>query len=235
MPTVRLENVTKVYKSKDRRGPAILDVTFRFDQGEFIFLTGSRGAGKSTVMDIIAGELTPDNGAIFVDDVNMKRMGVVQRTRYRRSVGRVRQEPELVRNETVLRNLTGKNLLSYVKDKAKNDARIQKSLGLVGMPGCENRYPLEFSLSECKRIELAKAILHTPQILLLDEITERTDGDTVWDMLHLLKEINERLGTTVIMATNSAAVVNYMRQRVITLADGKLVGDVRKGRLGYIE
>ena len=233
MPTISLEKVTKTYKGKgrERRGPAIQDITFQFEQGEFIYLTGSRGAGKTTVLDIIAGELTPDSGAMFVDGVNVKRMGMIQRGRFFRSIGRVSPEKgELVRSQTILQNLipkkkTGKNV---------DVALILKSLALVGMGGSENKYPADFSISECRRIELARAILQSPAILLLDEITDRVNDDTVWDMLHLLNELNSSLGTTVIMATNASQVVNVMRKRVITLADGKLVGDVKRGRLGYI-
>ena len=235
MPKVRLENVSKMYKDREKRAPAVLNVNFEFEQGEFIFLTGSRGAGKSTLLDLIAGDLTPDNGAVYIDDVNLKRMGFTQRRRYRRSIGRVSPESRLIRNQTVLQNLTGPRLADRVRNKATHESRVQKSLGLVGMAGCESRYPLEFSASECKRIELAKAIMYSPSILLLDEITERADDDTTWDLLHLINEMNKRLGTTVLMATNASSVVNYMRKRVITLADGKIAGDVRKGRLGYIE
>ena len=236
MPKVRLENVSKMYKDRERRSPAVLNVSMEFEQGEFIFLTGSRGAGKSNLVDLIAGDLTPDNGAVYVDDVNLKRMGPIQRGRYRRSIGRVSSESELVRNQTVHRNLsTAKSLKELVRGKSSSDSRIQKSLALVGMPDCEGRYPLEFSPSECKRIEMAKAILYNPSILLLDELTEKTDEDTTWDLIHLLSELNKRLNMTVIMVTNAASIINYMRRRVITLADGKIVGDVRKGRLGYIE
>ena len=235
MPSVRLENVSKMYKDRENRSPAVLNVNFQFEQGEFIFLTGSRGAGKSTLMDLISGELSPDSGAVFVDDVNLRRMRPSRRSRYRRSIGRVSAETGLVRNQTVARNMGGKSLAELLRDRAGSDSRIQKSLGLVGMGGCEGRYPMEFTASECKRIEVARAIMHNPSILLLDEITEWADEDTVWDLLHLLAELNKRISMTIIMATNAASIINYMRRRVITLADGKLVGDVKKGRLGYID
>ena len=223
MPTVRLQSVTKSYRKRDRdhKGPAVSDINFQFDQGDFIFLTGSRGAGKTTLMDLIAGELTPDQGAVFVDEVNLRRLGMVQRARYRRSVGRVHQDSQLVKNQTVLQNLSGDGFLQKLRGQREIRQRALKCLGLVGMTGFEFRYPAEMNTSQCKRVELAKAILYTPSILLLDEITERTDEDTVWDILHLLTELNDRLNTTII-------------KRVVTLSDGRIVGDVRKGRLGYI-
>ena len=232
MPTVSLERVTKTYKGKgkDRRGPAVQDITFQFEQGEFIYLTGSRGAGKTTILDIIAGDLTPDSGAMFVDGVNVKRMGLIQRGRFFHSIGRVSQESELVRSQTILQNLLPKKKIG----KGVDVPLILKSLALVGMSGSENRYPVDFSISECRRIELAKAILQSPSILLLDEITDKVNDDTIWDILHLLNELNVSLGTTILMATNASQVVNVMRKRVITLADGKLVGDVQRGRLGYV-
>lgn len=235
MPTVRLENVSKMYKNKEKHTQAVLNVNFQFEQGEFIFLTGSRGAGKSTLLDVIAGNLSPDSGAVFVDNVDLRRMGPRQRSGYKRDVGRVSAQNGLDRGQTVARNMSGKSIVERLRDREGRDSRIQKSLGLVGMSGCEQRYPVEFTASERKRIEVARAILNNPSILILDEITDWADEDTIWDLLHLVAELNKRINMTIIMATNSAAIVNYMRRRVITLADGKLVGDVKKGRLGYIE
>ena len=113
------------------------------------------------------------------------------------------------------------------------DERIQKVLGLVGMRGTEKMYPGELSIGECRRVELARALINSPPILVLDEITANLDDDNIWDMLILLNEVNRR-GTTVIMATHASKYVNIMRRRVITLVDGHIFGDVERGRYGDV-
>ena len=119
------------------------------------------------------------------------------------------------------------------KRQAAVQARIQKSLQMVGLRGTEDRYPAELSLGECRRVELARAMINSPPILVLDEVTANLDEDTSWDILHLLCEMNRR-GTTVIMATHARQFVNLLRKRVITLVDGTVFGDVQKGRYGDV-
>ena len=230
MPTIRLEDVAKLYKTKERRISAIQDVNLKIEQGEFVFFIGSRGAGKSTILDIISGDVSPDRGAVFLDDVNISR---VSKRRRHGCMGRVPQESGLVRTETILQNMSSSGKKELFRDKQLTQTLIPKALGLVGMAGCEDRYPVELSTSECRKIELAKAILRSPPILLLDEITDWMDDDSAWDMMHLLMELNRR-GTTILMATSAVQIVNIMRKRVITLVDGKIKGDVQKGRYGYI-
>ena len=110
---------------------------------------------------------------------------------------------------------------------------LQKVLGLVGLSGFERKYPVEMSIGEGRKVELARALIASPPVLVLDEITANLDDDTIWDVLHLLRELNNR-GTTIIMATHASQYVNIMRQRVVTLVDGRLFGDVRNGRYGDI-
>lgn len=230
MPTIRMEDVAKLYKNKERRVSAIQDVNLKIEQGEFVFFIGSRGSGKSTMLDIISGDVSPDRGAVFFDDVNISRVSKRRRSAY---MGKVPQVSGLVRTETVAQNLSSSKKKEFFRDKQLTQALISKALGLVGMPGCESRYPAEFSMSECRKLELAKAILRSPPILLLDEITDWMDDDTAWDIMHLLLELNRR-GTTVLMATTAVQIVNIMRKRVVTLVDGRIRGDVQKGRYGYI-
>ncbi|MEM5781366.1 MAG: ATP-binding cassette domain-containing protein [Lawsonibacter sp.] len=233
MPNIRLDHVAKLYKGGGRNMAAVLDVNLQIQQGEFIFFVGSRGAGKSTLLQLISGEILPDRGTVCLDRVNLASMNWYQKRRLNHVIGKVPQESGLIRTETVLRNLSGTNKLETFKHRLLDDPPVQKALGLVGMSGCEQRYPLEFSISECRRIELAKAILYSPSILILDEITDRMDDDTTWDIIHLLRELNQR-GTTILMATRASHFVNIMRKRVITLADGKIVGDVQRGKFGVL-
>ncbi len=233
MPTIRLEKAAKLYRSNDRHMAAVLNIDLTIEQGEFVFLVGSRGAGKTTLLDLISGELPPDRGNVYLDDVNLKKLAGRSGARLRRVFGRVPQDSSLIRTETVLWNLSSRGRTWPLKRKLIEEPVIRKALGLVGMRNCEERYPLEFSISECRRIELAKAILHSPHILLLDEITDRVNDDTIWDMFQLLNELNAK-GTTIVMSTHARKFVNIMRRRVVTLSDGKVIGDVRRGRYGDI-
>ena len=148
--------------------------------------------------------------------------------------GKVPQEQSLIRKMTVEENLMLAARVGRKLESAKQlHARIEKVIGLVGMAGTGKRYPAEMSIGECRRVELARALINSPPILILDEITANLDDDNIWDIFHLLTEINHR-GTTVIMATHASKYVNIMRRRVVTLVDGRLFGDVRKGRYGDV-
>lgn len=235
MPTIRLENVAKIYKNRSRETAAIMDINLQIAQGDFIFFVGSRGAGKSTLLDVISGVVKPDRGAVYVDDADLNRGSRREQDRMRANFGRIGQESELNRTMTVNENMgvSARRPLFFRKKAEELQSRVDKALGLVGMAGAGDRYPRDMRPSECRRVQVAKAILKSPAVLLLDNFTERMDEDTVWDMLHLLNAMNRR-GTTVLMATNSSYVVNIQRKRVVTLADGKIAGDVKKGRYGYI-
>ena len=242
MPTIRLEDVSKIYKGQKgggglrpgRRGFETLSrVNLEIAQGEFVFFVGSRGAGSSTLLNLISGLLQPDEGAVYLDQVNLSKLKRRQEKKLPYIFGRVPQEPSLVRSATVFENLCPPGRFGRVGGTLTDGPLIAKALALVGLPDSEEKYPGEFSASERRRIELAKAILYSPPILILDRITDDMDDDSIWDMMHLLEEMNHR-GTTVLMATGARQFVNIMRRRVITLVDGRIVGDVQKGRFGDI-
>ena len=245
MPTITLENVTKYYKIDRKRRKlehpekryemGVEDINLTIEQGEFVFLVGSSGAGKSTLMDLISGKLKPDRGAVYLDDRDLARLIPWSQNRMSILFGKVCQEHSLIRKMTVEDNLRiaaqiGKRRFESAKQM---QARMTKVLGLVGMRGVEKKYPVEMSVGECRRVELARALINSPPILVLDEITANLDDDNIWDMFHLLRELNRR-GTTVIMATHASMYVNIMRKRVVTLVDGRLIGDVRRGRYGDV-
>ena len=121
----------------------------------------------------------------------------------------------------------------HVQTRMTAPQRMEKVLRMVGLKNVENKYPVELSGGECRLVELARAMINSPPILVLDELTANLDEDTIWDILHLLSELNHR-GTTVIMATHAKKFVNLMRRRVITLVDGRILGDIEKGRYGNI-
>jgi len=240
MPTIELYNVSKFYKPKRRKkrskhinmGVEEVDLTIR--QGEFVFLVGSSGAGKSTLLRLITGEERPSQGRVCVDQKEMGWMLKFSRNRAATLFGKIWQDPTLIRKKTIGENLALASKIALGRETPQVvDLRIKKVLGLVGMKGVEKKYPVELSIGECRRVELARALIGSPPILILDEITANLDDDCIWDTLHLLNDIN-RKGTTVIMATHDSQYVNILRRRVISMSGGRVIGDVRKGKYGDV-
>lgn len=233
MPELRLEHVSKHYKVERRTHYAVRDISLTIGQGEFVFVIGSSGAGKSTLLRLMGNEISPDQGTVYLDNRSMAMMIGPLRAVTARRFGIVNQESHLIRKRTI-----GDNLMIAARATGMRQKEIQqiitKALGLVGLSGIETLFPAELSLGECRRVELARALLNSPPILLLDEVTANLDDDTIWDLMHLLKALNDR-GTTIVMATHASQYVNIMRRRVITLVDGRLAGDVKNGKYGVLE
>ena len=231
MPEVRMEKVSKIYKTEDKRKQyAVRDLEFAVQQGEFVFLIGSSGAGKSTMLKLIGGEISPDEGAVYVDNANISRFFGPWKVRLTRTFGVVSQQSLLIRKRTIMENLMVAARAGGMQRKSR--AAAEKALGLVGLPRVGDCFPAQLSIGEARRVELARALISSPPVLLLDGLTN-LDDDTIWDIMHLLNELNSR-GTTIIMATHASQYVNIMRRRVVTLVDGKLAGDVQHGKYGDI-
>jgi cell division transport system ATP-binding protein len=237
MPKITLDKVSKFYKNKaeKRVETAVGDVELTIRQGEFVFLIGSSGAGKSTLLKLMAGQIRPDRGKVFIGDKDVQWLMRWSRNRASLLFGQVWQESMLAKRQTIGENLMLATQIGNYRRETPRQMRdrVKKVLGLVGITGVEGKYPLELSIGECRRIELARALLHSPPILILDEITANLDDDSMWDLFHLLQELN-RKGTTIIMATHASQYVNIMRRRVITMVDGHIFGDVQKGKYGDV-
>ena len=191
MPEVRLENASKLYKTEDKRKQyAVKDLSLTIAQGEFVFLIGSSGAGKSTMLKLIGGEISPDEGAVLLDDVNIARFFGPWKVRLNRTFGIVGQQTLLIRKRTIMENLMVAARASGMQRKSK--AAAEKALGLVGLPRVAECYPAQLSIGEVRRVELARALISSPPFLLLDELTANLDDDTIWDIMHLLNELNSR-------------------------------------------
>ena len=233
MPEVRLDSVSKCFQVEKRSFAAVEDVSLSIQQGEFVFVTGSSGAGKTTLLQLICGDIRPTTGAVYLDQTNINQPGLWSRDRIRTAYGQVSQIPQLMRKRTVAENLKMAAMVKRGRKVAPVQVRMEKVLRMVGVPNVQDKYPVELSGGECRRVELARAIINSPPILVLDELTSHLDEDTIWDIFHLLSELNRR-GTTIIMATHAKKFVNLMRKRVITLVDGRIFGDVQKGRYGDV-
>lgn len=231
MPEIQLEGVSKFYKREKKWVAAVRDVDLTIRQGEFLFVTGSSGAGKTTLLRLISGELQADQGTITLDGTLRTRFSV--RLRERCVFGSVPQISQLMRRRTIQENLMAIAMIRGGRRGITVKDRVKKVLGMVGLPGVEDRYPVELSQGECRRVELARAMINSPAVLVLDELTANLDEDSIWDIFHLLEELNHR-GTTIVMATHAKPFVNLMRKRVVTLVDGRIFADVKKGRYGDV-
>ena len=232
MPQIEMQHVTKYFNNEQRRFAAIDDVSLSIDRGEFVFLIGSSGAGKTTLLRLLANQISADEGKIWMDNVEPTRPRGWRRPVYRGNIGQFWQDASLIRKKTVRQNLELVQRALGVKSKVIPE-NTRKALSIVGMRAMEDRYPFELSGGQVKMVELARAIICNPPILIVDEITANLDYDTGWDIMNILNEIN-RCGTTVIMATHAKDFVNIMCRRVVTLVAGRVAGDVEKGKYGEL-
>lgn len=171
MPTIELENVSKFYRRSRRRRNAVHqdkgveDVALTIRQGEFVFVVGGSGAGKSTLLRLITGQTKPSRGKVYVDHKDLN--GVMKLSRNRAAIlfGKIWQDPTLIRKKTVGENLALASQIALGKENPRLvDIRVKKVLGLVGMRGAEPKYPVELSIGQCRRVELARAMIGSPPI-----------------------------------------------------------------------
>ena len=208
---------------------ALSDVSIRIHKGEFVFVVGKSGSGKSTFIKLLLKELNPTEGRIFVGGRQVTNLKRKQVSLYRRKIGVVFQDFRLLKNKTVFENVAfAQEIIGMTKrDIARN---VPIMLEMVGLKGKEKMYPHELSGGEQQRVAIARALINQPTILLADEPTGNLDPKTAWDIMMLLEEVN-KMGTTVVVVTHNNDVVDVMQKRVINLEDGVLVRDEKKG--GY--
>ncbi|GAB3401563.1 cell division ATP-binding protein FtsE [Flindersiella endophytica] len=226
---IRFENVSKVYDGQKR--PALGDVSVDVEKGEFVFLVGTSGSGKSTFLKLALRELKPSRGRVFVAGKELSRLANWKVPRLRRQIGTVFQDFRLLPNKSVFENVAF--ALQVIGRPRRQIADwVPQVLELVGLDGKEQRMPDELSGGEQQRVAIARAFVNKPMILIADEPTGNLDPTTSVGIMKLLDRIN-RSGTTVLMATHDASIVDQMRKRVIELEGGKLVRDQSRGVYGY--
>ncbi|WP_436786820.1 cell division ATP-binding protein FtsE [Yinghuangia sp. YIM S10712] len=226
---IRFDNVTKTYPKQPR--PALQDVSLEVEKGEFVFLVGSSGSGKSTFLRLVLKEERPSTGNIFVAGKDLGRLSNWKVPTLRRQMGTVFQDFRLLPNKTVRENVA---FALEVIGKPKGTIRkvVPEVLDLVGLAGKEDRMPGELSGGEQQRVAIARAFVNRPMILIADEPTGNLDPQNSVGIMKLLDRIN-RTGTTIVMATHDQAIVDQMRKRVIELEQGHLVRDQSRGVYGY--
>jgi cell division transport system ATP-binding protein len=221
---ILLQQVTKVYTNGVI---ALNNINLSIEKGEFVFLVGASGAGKTTFMKLVNRRELPTEGQVFVGRKNLTQMKEAEIPIFRRNIGTVFQDYKLLPNKTVFENVAF--ALEVIEASRRDILRqVPAVLDLVGLKDKARVFPLELSGGEQQRVSLARAIVNRPLLLLADEPTGNLDPDTSWGIMDLFLEINKR-GTTVIMATHNKTVVDRMRKRVIALDNGNLARDEQKG------
>lgn len=225
---IELKEVTKEYS----KGNAALNgVNVKIEQGEFVFIVGDSGSGKSTLIRLIMKELDPTSGTIIVNGQNLNRMKHRHIAKYRRGLGVVFQDFRLLRDRNIYENIAFALRVTETPTRVIK-AKVPAALSLVGLAQKYKSFPKELSGGEQQRVAIARAIVNEPAILLADEPTGNLDPTNSWEIMQLLEEANQR-GTTVLVVTHNHEIVNEMQKRVITMKQGVVVSDERKG--GYID
>ncbi len=226
---IKFESVTKVYSKSDK--PALDNVTLDVEKGEFVFLVGLSGSGKSTFLRLVLREEKPTSGKIHVAGKDLTSLSNWKVPELRRQVGTVFQDFRLLPNKTVSENVAFTlHVLGFSRKEIERE--VPEVLELVGLEDKGDRKPGELSGGEQQRVAIARAYVSNPAILIADEPTGNLDPATSVGIMKLLDRIN-REGTTVVMATHDSGIVDQMRKRVIELDAGHVIRDQARGVYGY--
>lgn len=221
---IKLEHVSKSYSAGI---PALNDVSLEIEDGEFVFIVGDSGSGKSTMIKLLLKELEPTEGTITVDGKQLGRIRRKHVPKFRRNIGVVFQDFRLLKDRNVYDNVAFAQ-----KVIGEPNSRIRKKvplmLSMVGLAPKYRSFPKELSGGEQQRVAIARALINEPSILLADEPTGNLDNNNAWEIMKLLEEINAK-GTTVIVVTHNLEIVKVMKKRVITVKKGTVVSDSKQG------
>ena len=229
-PVITFDHVTKTYPAQPKK-PALSDVTLQIFAGEFIFLVGHSGSGKSTFIRLLTREIKPTSGKIYVADEDLTTMRNWRVPYLRRNIGCVFQDFKLLPNKTVFENVAFA-LEVIGKSRHVIKTQVPEVLRLVGLSDKLNSYPDQLSGGQQQRVSIARAIVNRPPLLICDEPTGNLDPQTSRGIMDLLERIN-RTGTTVLVATHDREMVDNMRRRVIALDRGQLTRVQDRGVYGF--
>ncbi|MFM8998934.1 MAG: cell division ATP-binding protein FtsE [Actinomycetota bacterium] len=224
---ISVQRVTKVYKTGT---VALDDVSVEIEKGEFVFVVGSSGSGKSTFIRLLLKEEDVSKGDIYVAGKSLQKLSAWKIPHLRRNIGTVFQDYKLLQDKTVFDNVAFA-LEVIGKPKHIIDQRVPEILEIVGLGEKLNSYPDQLSGGEQQRVSIARACVNRPLVLLADEPTGNLDPSTSVEIMRMLDKVN-RMGTTIVMATHDQAIVDAMRRRVIEIDKGKVVRDQARGVYG---
>ena len=216
-----------VYKTYGTGSHALEDVNLHIDDGEFAFIVGASGAGKSTFLKLIRREETPTSGEIVVNNYRLSRLKRKDVPFYRRTMGIVFQDFRLIDNMTVFENVAFP-MRVVGRSRREIRRRVEHVLALMDLQGKGNRYPRELSGGEQQRVGLARALVNNPSLIIADEPTGNVDPQMSYDIVQMLTQINEK-GTTVLMVTHERDLVDRFGKRVVAIEDGKIISDETGG------
>lgn len=222
---ILLDRISKTYIKGNE--PTIDRVSLYIKPREFVILVGTSGAGKSTLLKLLTREEKPDSGKIVVGGIDYDTLKDSQIPMLRRKIGVVFQDFKLLPQRNVFENIAFVlEIAGMTRHEIKNT--VPKVIKLVGLTGKEKQFPYQLAGGERQRVAIARAIVRQPKILIADEPTGNLDPKYSWDIIKLLEKIN-KYGTTVLLTTHNADIVNKLKRRVITLEDGKITGDQTEG------
>ena len=225
---ILFQNVSKIYKNENGYEPiALREVNFFIQKGEFVFIIGSSGAGKSTIAHLIVRQELPTDGSILINNTDITAIPAKELPYYRRKVGMVFQDFRLLNGKTVYDNVA---FALQIIGASKRDIRrkVPAVLNLVGLADKARSKVTELSGGERQRVAIARAIVNNPPVLLCDEPTGNLDPQTSMDIMEILDKINQN-GTTVLVVTHASDIVDSMKKRVIELENGIVIRDEQKG------
>lgn len=226
---INFDNVSKQYKNSNT--PALNGINLNIEQGEFVFLVGQSGSGKSSLLRLLLKEEKPTSGIVTVDGINVAKLPNRKVPAFRRTMGIVFQDFRLLPGKSVFDNVAfGMEVIGKSKKEIKQ--RIPAILELVGLDEKAHRLPSELSGGEQQRVALARAFVNKPKLLLADEPTGNLDPSTSVGIMKLLDRIN-RTGTTIVMATHDVAIVDQMRKRIVQMENGNIIRDQERGMYGH--
>ena len=225
---VHLQNVSKSYKNGVN---ALNDITIDIKDGEFVYVIGETGSGKSTFIKLLDGELIPTKGVVEVNGVNVGKLRFSRVPKYRRNIGVVFQDYRLIESKTVFENIAFA-LEVINKPRKEIRQRVREVLQIIDLEDKAKSFPSELSGGQQQRVTIGRAIANHPQLLIADEPTGNLDPERSNEIVELLDKINQESGTTVIMVTHDINLVNKYRKRTIKFEYGHVVSDSREG--GYI-
>ena len=223
---IEMIGTTKIYEN-DAKG--LHDVNLTIKDGEFVFIVGSSGSGKTSFVRLLLKEIEPTKGKIFVNGKDISKISRKEMPFYRRKMGVVFQDFRLLKNKTVYENVAFAMRIIEATNKEIRRA-VPQVLSLVGLAKKAKAYPNQLSGGEQQRVSLARAIINKPPILIADEPTGNLDPDTAWEIITLLEDINN-LGTTVVVATHARDIVDGLQKRVVALGEGRVLRDTENS--GY--
>ena len=228
MDLIRLKNVKKQYKTGVT---AIHDMDLSIEKGDFVFIIGATGCGKSTLIKMLYREEKPTSGKIIVGGVDVAKLRNNKVYKIRRKIGVVFQDYKLLSKSTVYENVAFA-LEVLGQPKSEIYPKVIKALDLVGLKHKANNYPHQLSGGEQQRVAIARAIVNGPKLLICDEPTGNLDGDTSREIMEVLDEVN-KMGTTIIMVTHDTEIVDRMKKRTILLDSGRILRDYEKGTYSH--